>query len=45
MISLNTVAGLTGCIWTPPQTQETDQLIGRDGSACSRISGILVGPV
>jgi hypothetical protein len=38
-------ARLTGRIWTPPQTQETDQLIGRDGSACSRISGILVGPV
>jgi len=38
-------ARLTRRIWTPPQTQETDQLIGRDGSACSRISGILVGPV
>ena len=38
-------ASLTVRIWTPPQTQETDRLNGPEGSACSRISGIWVGPV
>lgn len=40
-----TFTGLTVRIWTPPQTQETDRIVGRDGCACSRISGICGGPV